>query len=82
MDDLAKLQNKNAHQLAMEVIRNYVAAQQNGRNEWFGKRDHLNFVALEVDVKRVNECNSVLILSLGLLLFCNSWNEWMLLDLV
>lgn len=33
MDDLAKLQNKNAHQLAMEVIRNYVAAQQNGRNE-------------------------------------------------
>ncbi|KAF5204015.1 Sulfite reductase [Thalictrum thalictroides] len=33
MDDLARLQNKNAHQLAMEVIRNYVAAQQNGKGE-------------------------------------------------
>ncbi|KAK6925619.1 Nitrite/Sulfite reductase ferredoxin-like domain [Dillenia turbinata] len=33
MDSLAKLQNKNAHQLAMEVIRNYVAAQQNGKSE-------------------------------------------------
>ncbi|KAF9596059.1 hypothetical protein IFM89_006986 [Coptis chinensis] len=33
MDDLAKLQNKNAHQLAMEVVRNYVAAQQNGKGE-------------------------------------------------
>ncbi|KAG6590199.1 Sulfite reductase 1 [ferredoxin], chloroplastic, partial [Cucurbita argyrosperma subsp. sororia] len=26
MDDLARVQNKNAHQLAMEIIRNYVAA--------------------------------------------------------
>ncbi|OVA19108.1 Nitrite/Sulfite reductase ferredoxin-like domain [Macleaya cordata] len=33
MDELARLQNKNAHQLAMEVIRNYVAAQQNGKAE-------------------------------------------------
>lgn len=33
MDDLAKLQNKTAHQLAIEVIRNYVAAQQNGKAE-------------------------------------------------
>ncbi|XP_031271943.1 sulfite reductase [ferredoxin], chloroplastic [Pistacia vera] len=31
MDDLAKLQNKSAHQLAIEVIRNFVAAQQNGK---------------------------------------------------
>ncbi|XP_011621631.2 sulfite reductase [ferredoxin], chloroplastic isoform X2 [Amborella trichopoda] len=31
MDELAKLQNKNAHQLAMEIIRNYVASQQNGK---------------------------------------------------
>ncbi|XP_031488045.1 sulfite reductase [ferredoxin], chloroplastic [Nymphaea colorata] len=33
MDSLAKLQNKNAHQLAMEVIRNYVASQHNGKSE-------------------------------------------------
>ncbi|TKY67831.1 Sulfite reductase of ferredoxin [Spatholobus suberectus] len=33
MDELAKLQNKNAHQLAMEVIRNYVASNQNGKGE-------------------------------------------------
>ncbi|KAJ0083616.1 hypothetical protein Patl1_29604 [Pistacia atlantica] len=33
MDDLAKLQNKSAHQLAIEVIRNFVAAQQNGKGE-------------------------------------------------
>ncbi|KAG4966841.1 hypothetical protein AAZX31_12G018500 [Glycine max] len=33
MDELAKLQNKNAHQLAMEVIRNYVATNQNGKGE-------------------------------------------------
>ncbi|GMH13019.1 hypothetical protein Nepgr_014860 [Nepenthes gracilis] len=33
MDELAKLENKTAHQLAMEVIRDYVAAQQNGKNE-------------------------------------------------
>lgn len=33
MDDLARMQNKNAHQLAMEVIRNFVAAQQNGKGE-------------------------------------------------
>ncbi|CAL9148676.1 sulfite reductase [ferredoxin], chloroplastic [Musa acuminata AAA Group] len=33
MANLAKLQNKSAHQLAMEVIRNYVAAQQNGKGE-------------------------------------------------
>ncbi|XP_044481724.1 sulfite reductase [ferredoxin], chloroplastic-like [Mangifera indica] len=31
LDDLAKLQNKTAHQLAIEVIRNFVAAQQNGK---------------------------------------------------
>ncbi|RWW14805.1 hypothetical protein GW17_00021386 [Ensete ventricosum] len=31
--NLAKLQNKTAHQLAMEVIRNYVAAQQNGKGK-------------------------------------------------
>ncbi|KAK6937144.1 Nitrite/sulphite reductase 4Fe-4S domain [Dillenia turbinata] len=33
MDSLAKLENKNADQLAMEVIRNYVAAQQNCKSE-------------------------------------------------
>ncbi|XP_058103437.1 sulfite reductase [ferredoxin], chloroplastic-like [Magnolia sinica] len=33
MDELAKLQNKTAHQLAMEVIRNFVVAQQNGKSE-------------------------------------------------
>ena len=33
MDALAKLQNKTAHQLAMEVIRNYVATNQNGKGE-------------------------------------------------
>lgn len=33
MDDLARMQNKNAHQLAMEVVRNFVAAQQNGKGE-------------------------------------------------
>jgi len=33
MDELARLQNKTAHQLAMEVVRNYVASQQNGKGE-------------------------------------------------
>ena len=33
MDELALLQNKTAHQLAMEVIRNYVASQQRGKGE-------------------------------------------------
>ncbi|XP_058072660.1 sulfite reductase [ferredoxin], chloroplastic-like isoform X1 [Magnolia sinica] len=33
MDELASLQNKTAHQLAMEVIRNFVVAQQNGKGE-------------------------------------------------
>ncbi|XP_077211812.1 sulfite reductase [Tasmannia lanceolata] len=33
MDELAKLQDKTAHQLAMEVVRNFVAAQQNGKAE-------------------------------------------------
>ncbi|XP_052187376.1 sulfite reductase [ferredoxin], chloroplastic-like [Diospyros lotus] len=33
MDELARLQNKNAHQLAMEVIRNYVTSQQTGQNQ-------------------------------------------------
>ncbi|KAK9157850.1 hypothetical protein Scep_004424 [Stephania cephalantha] len=33
MDELARLEDKNAHQLAMEVIRNYVAAQQNGKRK-------------------------------------------------
>ncbi|KAH6834239.1 sulfite reductase [Perilla frutescens var. hirtella] len=33
MDALGKLQSKSAHQLAMEVIRNFVASQQNGKIE-------------------------------------------------
>ncbi|GFZ20698.1 sulfite reductase [Actinidia rufa] len=33
MDDLARLQDKTAHQLAMEVIRNFVSSQQNGKSE-------------------------------------------------
>ncbi|CAL0304334.1 unnamed protein product [Lupinus luteus] len=33
MDELAKLQNKSAHQLALEVIRNFVASSQNGKSE-------------------------------------------------
>lgn len=33
MDELAQLQSKTAHQLAMDVIRNYVASQQNGKEE-------------------------------------------------
>lgn len=33
VDELAKLQDKSAHQLAMEVIRNFVASQQNGKSE-------------------------------------------------
>lgn len=33
IDELAQLQNKTAHQLAMEIVRNYVAAQQNGKGE-------------------------------------------------
>ncbi|KAK9123522.1 hypothetical protein Sjap_013124 [Stephania japonica] len=33
MDELARMEDKNAHQLAMEVIRNYVAAQQNGKGK-------------------------------------------------
>ncbi|GAB4856031.1 transcriptional regulatory protein [Ancistrocladus abbreviatus] len=33
MDELAKLENKTAHQLAMELVCNYVAAQQNGKSE-------------------------------------------------
>ncbi|KAJ7979580.1 Sulfite reductase [Quillaja saponaria] len=33
MDELARLQSKNAHQLAMEVVRNFVASQQNGKSE-------------------------------------------------
>lgn len=32
MDALARIQNKNAHQLAIDVIRNYVASQQNGKS--------------------------------------------------
>ncbi|KAL8129346.1 hypothetical protein V2J09_018501 [Rumex salicifolius] len=32
VEELAKLQNKTAHQLAMEVIRNFVASQQNGKS--------------------------------------------------
>ncbi|PHT34656.1 Sulfite reductase [ferredoxin], chloroplastic [Capsicum baccatum] len=32
MDALARLQNKNAHQLAIEIVRNYVASQQNGKS--------------------------------------------------
>lgn len=33
MDNFARMQNKSAHQLAIEVIRNYVASQQNGKSE-------------------------------------------------
>lgn len=33
MDELAQLQSKTPHQLAMDVIRNYVASQQNGKEE-------------------------------------------------
>ncbi|KAL3529906.1 hypothetical protein ACH5RR_009228 [Cinchona calisaya] len=33
MDELARIQDKTAHQLAMEVIRNFVASQQNGKSE-------------------------------------------------
>ncbi|KAK8916534.1 hypothetical protein KSP39_PZI022950 [Platanthera zijinensis] len=33
MDELAQLQSKTAHQLAMDVIRNYVASHQNGKEE-------------------------------------------------
>ncbi|KAE8710597.1 hypothetical protein F3Y22_tig00110320pilonHSYRG00030 [Hibiscus syriacus] len=33
MEELVKLQNKTAHQLAMEVICNFVSAQQNGKSE-------------------------------------------------
>lgn len=32
VNELAKLQNKTAHQFALEIIRNYVAAQQNGKS--------------------------------------------------
>ncbi|OIT22324.1 PREDICTED: sulfite reductase 1 [ferredoxin], chloroplastic [Nicotiana attenuata] len=32
MDALASIQDKNAHQLAIEVVRNYVASQQNGKS--------------------------------------------------
>lgn len=31
MDALARMQNKNAHQLAIEIVRNYVASQENGK---------------------------------------------------
>lgn len=33
MDALGKLQDKSAHQLAMDIIRNYVASHQNGSIE-------------------------------------------------
>ncbi|KAI4373664.1 hypothetical protein MLD38_011767 [Melastoma candidum] len=33
MEELGKLQDKSAHQLAIEVVRNFVAAQQNGKGE-------------------------------------------------
>ena len=33
VDALAKLQGKSAHQLAMEIIRNFVASNQNGTIE-------------------------------------------------
>ncbi|XP_074321274.1 sulfite reductase [ferredoxin], chloroplastic-like [Silene latifolia] len=32
VEELAKLQNKTAHQLAMEIIRNYVVGEQNGKS--------------------------------------------------
>lgn len=32
MDALARMQNKNAHQLAIEIVRNYVASQENGKS--------------------------------------------------
>lgn len=34
VEELAALQNKSAHQLAIEVVRNFVAAQQNEKKEW------------------------------------------------
>lgn len=33
MEELGRLQDKSAHQLAIEVVRNFVAAQQNGKGE-------------------------------------------------
>uniref|UniRef100_A0A1D1Z2J2 assimilatory sulfite reductase (ferredoxin) n=1 Tax=Anthurium amnicola TaxID=1678845 RepID=A0A1D1Z2J2_9ARAE len=33
MNELAQMQNKTAHQLAMEVVHNFVASQQNGKGE-------------------------------------------------
>lgn len=33
VDELAKQQDKTAHQLAMEVIRNFVGSQRNGKSE-------------------------------------------------
>lgn len=33
VEELAKLQDKTAHQLAMDVIRDFVASQQNGKSE-------------------------------------------------
>jgi sulfite reductase (ferredoxin) len=33
VDELASLENKTAHQLAMEVIRNFAASQQNGKSQ-------------------------------------------------
>lgn len=33
VDELAKQQDKTAHQLAMEVIRNFVGSQKNGKSE-------------------------------------------------
>lgn len=32
VDALARIENKSAHQLAMEVIRNFAASQQNGKS--------------------------------------------------
>lgn len=34
VDAIAKLQDKSAQQLAMEIIRNFVASNQNGKIEW------------------------------------------------
>lgn len=33
VDALARVENKSAHQLAMEVIRNFAASQQNGKSQ-------------------------------------------------
>lgn len=47
VDELAKIQDKNAHQLAMEIIRNYVSSQQNGKSEWAMDHFFVSFLTPE-----------------------------------